>query len=122
MSIYSELQGVASDLFAEFKQGKVEHVRTVTGAGPADEPGATVETVVEIDATVKNVSMSKSSRYLIRDGLAVAGDLLVSTGVPANPFTIQDFIQIDDIRYKIVSIAPKPAAGTPVAFSLIVRR
>ena len=43
----------------------------------------------------------------------------VQTGVsPAQ----KDFVEIDGKRYKVANIVAKPAAGTPVVFTLIVRR
>jgi len=122
MSIYDELQGVASGLFAEFKQGLVQHVSISHGVGTPDEPGAIVETVREINATVQNASNAKGLSYFVKQSSVVAGDLLVSTGVPAVAFAMTDFMLIDGVRYKIAAILPKPAAGVPVAFSLLVRK
>ena len=122
MSIYDELQIVASGIFAEFKQGSVVHVSVSQGSGPPDEPTGIVETQREIDATVQNASTAKGLSYFVKQSTVVAGDLLVSTGVPAVAFNMRDFIIVDGVRHKIVAIIPKPAAGVPVAFSLLVRR
>ncbi len=122
MSIYDELQGVASELFAEFKQGTVIHVQVLPGSGSGDDPGAVTETQREINATVQNASNAKSLSYFVKNSTVVAGDMLISTGVPPVPFNLRDFIIIDGVRHKMVAILQKPAAGTPVAFALIVRR
>lgn len=124
MSIYSDLQGIASGLFAEFKQGTVNHIQIVSGTGSADDPGTPSEVSRAINATVQNVAgnTGKGAQSFIKNGLAIIGDLIVSTGVPTVAFSMKDFIEIDGVRYKIVGILPKPAAGTPVAFMLIVRK
>jgi len=121
MSIYSDLQRVTSGLFAEFKQGTINHIQILSGLGSDDDPGEPSEVSREINATVQG-SATKGAQSFIKNGLAMVGDLIVSTGVPAVTFTLKDFIEIDGIRYKIVGILPKPAAGTPVAFTLIVRK
>lgn len=122
MSIYDDLQGVASELFREFKQGTVHHVSVSRAIGTPDEPGAITETQREINATVQNASNAKGISYFSKQSTVVAGDLLVSTGVPPAPFTLDDFMLVDGVRYKIVAIMPKPAAGVPVAFAVLVRR
>ncbi len=122
MSIYSELQSVASDIFAEFNQGTVRHIQVLSGTGSGDDPGAASEVTRDIAATVRSAGASKSGAYFIKNGLAVASDMLVSTGVSTVPFAIGDFISIDGERHKIVSIVRKPEAGTVVAYTLIVRK
>lgn len=119
MSLYNDLQSVAAGLFSQFKQGVVYYVSVRSGSGPADDPGPNVEISTPINATVRGVPSQ-----FVRDGLAVASDLLVTTGsAPAGvTFSMQGFVQIDGVRYKIVQIMSVPAAGTVVVNKLIVRR
>jgi hypothetical protein len=119
MSLYDELQSVARDVLGTFAQGTVAYVSLTAGSGPVDDPGAATETEhVLSSAVVRGVSQ----RYLI-GGLAVATDLEVTTAiVPGLTFSLTGFVKIDGVRHKIVQIIGKPAAGTPVVFTLIVRK
>jgi hypothetical protein len=124
MSLYVEMQTLASGLFAEFKQGIIRYVRITPGTGPGDDPGPATETPFDWDATARGVKFQ-----YVQNGLAIAGDLQASG--PAHPALITDFanetvtrgfVTIDGQRYKIVKAIPKPAAGVPVSFTLIVRK
>jgi hypothetical protein len=122
MSLYSDLQKVAAGVFAEFKQGEVAHVRIVPGVGPADDPGSPTTVETPIAATVAKAGGRKAETF-VKNGLAIATDLVVSTGVTEGvTFTMSDMIKIDGVSYKIVGIVISPAAGIPIAYQLIVRR
>lgn len=124
MSFYSDLQKVAAGVFSEFKQGAVAHVRVIPGLGPSDDPGQPITVETPIAATVSKAGGSggKGQRF-VKDGLAVASDLVVSTGVTEGvSFKMSDMIKIDGTLYKIVGIVTSPAAGVPIAYSIIVRR
>lgn len=114
---YDEMQGIASGLLKEFAQGTVEYVAITPGNGSPDEPGAPTETLTPINAAVRGVSF----KYV--DGANVlASDLqLTMPGDTVVPDP-KGFIRVDGTRYKIVQIVRKPAAGIPVAFTIIFRR
>jgi len=120
MSFYGEMQEISKELFSEFKQGVVSYVQSTAGNGTVDNPGAATETEFElIGATVRGASFKYVSQ-----GLAVASDLQVSHAVDnrfINPM-IGGFYKIDGIKYKIMHIVKKPAAGIAVAFTCIVRK
>lgn len=118
MSLYDELQPVVTGLLSEFGQGSVSYIRVVPGNGPADDPGASVSTPFPVNAAVRGVQF----RY-VQNGLAAASDLQLTMNVsPDFVPDLRGFVEIDGVRYKIVQILPKPAAGTPVAYVLIVRK
>lgn len=118
MSIYTELQSVTKEIMSEFSQGAVQLVKITGGAGPIDNPGASTETLHTLDASAVGVSSQ-----LVRDGLAVETDLMVTSSVVdgVTP-TETDFIDIDGIRHKIVKDMSTPAAGVKVAWKFIVRK
>lgn len=118
-NIYEDLQNVTKDVMKEFNQGVIEYVGLTPGIGPADNPGEPVKTTITLKgATARNVS----SKYV--DGTIIfTTDIQVNSAVQdgLNP-QIDDFVDIDSIRYKIIKPMTVPAAGTPVAHILIVRR
>ncbi|HRQ13074.1 MAG TPA: hypothetical protein PK205_07195 [Promineifilum sp.] len=118
MGFYDEMQGIASGLLKEFKQGKIEYVRVIPGAGSFDEPGVGTEVKTELDAAARGASF----KYVTK-GLAIASDKQVVSHVNAavTPNT-RDAIDIDGVRYKIVHFEPKPSAGTAAAWLFIVRK
>jgi len=119
MGLYDELQVVAQDVLAEFNQGTIRYGAVTSGAGAADEPGASsIEWVPLTGAVARGVQY----RY-VASGLAVASDKQVTTAVQTGVTpALKDFVEIDGVRYKIEAIEAKPGAGTVVANILIVRR
>lgn len=118
MSLYDDLQSVAADTIGDFKQGSIRYGTITPGNGPVDNPGPSTTTWRVIPAVARGVKF----KY-VQNGMALASDLQVTFAgdVVAAP-AAKDFVEIDGIPYKIVQIVPKPAAGTPVAFTLIVRK
>ena len=118
MSIYDELQIVASEILSEFKQGVVQLVKITPGSGPADSPGSPTETIYDLNAAVKGASYEYQ-----KEGFCAAGDLEMTCAVVAGvTVTINDFIIIDGKRHKILSDISVPASGTRVAWKLLLRR
>lgn len=120
MSIYDEMQKVAQEILGdpEFKQGPTYLVQITPGTGPVDDPGPGVETHHAINGAVRGVKWS-----LVNTGLAQASDMqIVHAVVPGVVPTAKDFVIADGIRYKVVQVLPKPAAGVPVAYLLVIRR
>lgn len=118
MSIYDEMQSVASEVLSEFKHGTIKLVSVTSGTGAADDPGAPTEVVTALDAVVKGAPF----KY-VRDGFAVSTDLMVTAAVidGITP-SVNDFIEIDSIRYKIVQDVSAPAAGTRIVWKFLVRK
>lgn len=118
MTIYDEMQSVARELLAEFKQGVVSYVKMTPGNGPVDNPGPAVPTSYPINSAVQGVQI----KY-VNQQLAVASDLqVIAPFDPAYVPELTGFVDVDGVRYKIVNIVKKPAAGTVVVYVLIIRR
>ena len=118
MSIYDDLQVVASEILTEFKQGAVNLVQTTPGAGPDDNPGAPTLTSYSLNAVVKGVSFKYVSQ-----GLATASDLEVTSAVSSEVTPSEkDFLEIDSVKYKIVQLMNVPGAGTSSVWKFIVRK
>lgn len=118
MGFYEDMQGIATGVLSDFKQGKVEYQPIARTGGTVDEPGAiTVAAKVLLKAAARGVKFKYVSM-----GLAVASDLQVTSAVISGGFDMRGMIFVDDVQYKIVQIIPKPAAGTPAAFTLIIRK
>lgn len=118
MTIYDEMQQIASDLLNEFKQGSIAYVAIVPGNGPADNPGASTPTEYPLDAVAKGVAY----KY-VKDGLALSTDLTVTAAVIAGLVPdMKGFIKIDGVRYKIMQDISTPGAGSRVVWKWIVRK
>ena len=117
MSLYDELQAVTTGIMSEFKQGDVRYVALTPGNGPIDEPGEPTETEYPLQSAVRGAKF----RY-VQSGLAVATDLQVTCSVPSVVPDMNGFVKVDGVKHKIIGIDPKPAAGTPVAYVLIIRK
>ncbi len=115
---YSDLRAVASNVLSEFKQGSVSYVRmqSVVGATP-DDPGTPIEVVSPLNATVRPVS----TKYV--DGShIIQSDRQVTMPNDGIEPKMSGFIRIDGSDHKIIEIMPRPAAGDPITYTVIVRR
>lgn len=114
---YKDMQDVATNLISEFKQGQVVYIDLKPGDGPADDPGPAVETRHPVEGTARGVSF----RYIDKTNI-VATDLQVTiSGKNVEP-KITGFMEVDGVRHKIIRVVSKPAAGIPVAFTVIFRK
>ena len=119
MGLYDDLQGVATGLLRQFKQGSIYHVTRTPGAGPAYKPASPTETRTLIQGAVARGVLQQ----YVAQGLALTGDLQVTVeAVRGAAVSLADVIEIDGIRYTVVSKINNPAAGTAVVVVLIVRR
>ena len=120
MTIYDEMQQIASEILGdpEFKQGEIIYVATIPGNGPPDNPGASTTVEYALDAVAKGVSY----KY-VKDGLALSTDLTVTSAVRADVVPdMKGFIKIDGVRHKIMQDISTPGAGTRVVWKWIVRK
>lgn len=117
MTFYDEMQSLATNLLTEFKQGTIVLVSVTPGSGSIDDPGTPTETPY----TLKAAASGPSAKF-INAGIAETSDVQIVCAVPSVVPNIKDFVTIDGVRYKIIHVEPKPRAGTPVAYLLIVRR
>lgn len=119
MGLYDDLQIVAQDVLSEFKQGVIRYGAVTSGAGAVDEPGPSS---IAWTGLTGAVARGVQTRY-VQSGLAVASDMQVTMSVQTGVIPAQkDFIERDGKRYKIEAVVAKPGAGTPVAYTLIIRR
>jgi len=113
---YGRLQGAASRLMQRFKQGIVTYTITGPDTGPewAPIPGAPV--TYALDATVQGVGDMYRNSTLIRES-----DLLVTCAVFGAEPVVQGTLSIDGAVMQIVQVKALPAAGTTVAWQVVVR-
>lgn len=118
MSIYDDLRDVASDVFAEFKQGTVQYVEMQAQAGATpDAPLPPVAVPHALNATVRPVS----TKYVDGSHIVQSDRQITMPNDGVTP-SMNGYMTIDGSKYKIVEIMPVPAAGDPVTFTVIVRR
>lgn len=118
MDFYTEMRNIASDLITEFKQGSVAYVEYTAPAGATpDDPGEPVASVTPIDGVARGVSMQ-----YVDNTLVTASDLQVTFAAGVVTPKLSGFMRIDDVDHKVLRVMPKPAAGTPVAWTVVVAR
>lgn len=124
MSIYDEMREVMGEVLPEFQQGVINLIQLTPGTGTGDDPGQPIETVTPLvgTATGSIFSFVRNTSYA-SFGLIPQADLGV-TAVPVDGITptMDDFIQVDGIRYKIIQDLSVPAAGTKVAWKFLLRK
>jgi len=114
---YQEMQDVATNLIGEFKQGSITYIDVKPSNGPADDPGKAQETRHLIEGTARGVSF----KYIDKTSI-VATDLQVTMSGKGVKPQITGFMEVDGVRHKIIRVVQKPAAGVPVAFTVIFRK
>lgn len=118
MTVYDDGKAIAKEILAdpEFRQDTVKLIQIVPGTGPADDPGASTETSYILDAVVKGppYSFMKSGFVSVMDNLVVAAPI---DGITP---TINDFVEINNVRSKILADLSVPSVGTRVVWKLLV--
>jgi hypothetical protein len=119
MSIYNDLQKVATGLLKEFKQGSIELVQFVHSENSTpDNPGKLEEVVTPLDAVANGERFKFMNTSFIN-----SSDIEVITAVVEGIIpSVNDFINIDGVKYKVIQFNPLPAAGTACAWKFIVRK
>lgn len=118
MSIYEDLQSVASGVLKEFNQGVIKLVKLTPGTGTDDDPGTATRVEYTLDAVAKGISF----KYL-KDGFTVVSDKEVTAAVVAGVTPgISDIITINGEEHKIIQDISVPGSGTRCAWKFIVRR
>lgn len=119
MSIYEDLQKVSADVLTQFDQKNIQLLQFSQGeGGTPDEPAENVEVVHDLRGVAKGVSF----KYL-KDNFITSSDVEVTTNVlnGVQP-SLNDFIVMDEIRYKVLQFEQIPAAGTACVWKFIVRK
>lgn len=118
MTFYAEMQSIAAGIFKEFAQGEVVHRRQSAGAGTPENPGIGVPVNTTLNgATVTGVT----ARELLNTQIK-STDLVVRFAADQiAEVRLTDIFVIDGVPHKTVNVETKPAAGTPVAHTVVVR-
>lgn len=117
MTIYTDMQAVASSLLTEFDQGNIVITTVTPGAGPAHNPGSPTE----VDTAVKGTVRGVSQKYI--DGsLIVATDLQLTIAGGVVVPTTTSKVKLSGVVHQVVAVFPKPAQGTAVAYTVIIRK
>lgn len=110
---YTEMQGVATELLTEFKQGVVTYIPLVAGTNDWDPK--TDGTPIPLNATVRGAQKQYFSDLITQSDLqlnaAVFGTVPDNSGV----------VTIDGARRSVIKVEPIPAAGTTVAWLIFVK-
>lgn len=118
MSLYDDMRFVASDILAEFNQGIVTYVELQPSPGATpDDPGVPVTVTHTVNAVVRPVS----TKYVDGSHIVQSDKQIVMPNDGVEP-QISGSFTIDGSTFKIIEIMPNPAAGSPVAYTVIVRR
>ena len=113
---YSQMQGVASQLLGQFKQGTIIYNQPGEVTGPEWSPTVGEDIQHTLDATANGVSQE----YV--DGTSVmATDKEVTAAVFGVVPSTSGTLTIDGQTLQIVRVWQVPAAGTPAAWKIIAR-
>ena len=112
---YAEMRGIATELLTEFKQGSMALLQYTPASGPPHNPGKPTWARLPFDGTANGVSA-----YMLQDTLVQSSDRVVIVPADIVP-TVKDRIEIDGVGYQIIKVTPKPAAGNPVLWQVVVR-
>lgn len=114
---YLQMQNVAKDILTDFNQGVIQYVIETPGNGPADNPGAPIPSTTPLTSAV-----ARGVQFNFVAGDVLASDLQITfPGGIVEPQP-EGYFTVDGMRHKIVEIKRIPAAGTPVAYTVIVRK
>lgn len=118
MSIYSELQKVAGDILTEFDQKNITLIQKTYNSETPDEPSETSEVRHSLRGVGKGVS-----QYFEKNGFVSDSDGSITTSVLAGVTpTINDFLEVNGIVFKILKFEPVPRVGVPCVWKFIVRK
>jgi len=115
-TIYDDLQGVASELMAEFQQGTVRYIHPGEQTGPDYDPQPGTPTPYTLDATVRGVA----AQY-VQEGYIAASDLQVTAGVFGREPTLEGVVEIDGLEHQIIRVDPVPGAGTTIVWRIFCK-
>lgn len=114
---YARMQGVATRLLTRFNQGVITLAKTTTAPG-ADPwtPGTPTTTTYTLQATAKGVS-----KEFIDGTTVVATDIEITAAAFGAEPDPADVLSIDGKAVTLLKVIRLPAAGTLVAWKLVVR-
>lgn len=131
-SIYTRMAGVSNKLLrpasgetGTFGQGKIELVRLVPGAPPAEPwemPGPGSEVVTELKGAARGISADLVGSEVAPGVQLKATDLVVIVAPWGGEYDVADVVRIDGKDVTLMRVDRIPAAGTVSAFRFYVRR
>ena len=110
---YTEMQAVASEMLAEFKQGTVTYTPQIAGANEWDPK--TDGTPLPMDATVQGADAMYFSDLITQSDMQVTASVFDTTPV------MDGYLTLDGTRKEIIKIMPIPAVGVVVAWRIFVK-
>lgn len=120
MSLYDDMRSIATELLTEFKQGGMVLLKYTPASGPPHNPGNPSWLRLPFDGTANG-----ASAYMLQDTLVQSSDRVVIVPAAIVPSSVKpdvkDRIEIDGVSYQIIKAIPKPAAGDPVVWQVVVR-
>lgn len=123
MSIYDTGREAFNELATnpDFKQGDVRYVPLTVPVG--SRPDAPLAPVKGTPVVIKSFARPVSTKYV--DGTSVVRTdkqvNILNDGTSPVP-VLGHFIRIDGVDHKINVVMPRPAAGNPISWTVIVRR
>ena len=119
MTIYDDMRAVALDVMNEFQQGDISYVeiQRTEGATP-DDPDEPVPVPYKLTATARPVS----TKYVDGSHIIQSDRQITMPNDGRVEPDMSGYVTIDQSSFKIIEIMPRPAAGRPVVWLLIVRR
>ncbi len=113
---YEDLQGVASDLMAEFGQGTVRYIHPGAATGPDYDPQPGTPTAYPVKATVRGVQ----DKY-VDDTYVTASDLQVTLSVFDREPTNEGVMEIDGREHQVIRVDAVPGAGTTIVWRVFCK-
>lgn len=110
---YAEMQGIASDVLGEFKQGVINYTPVTPAVDEWDDP--VIGTPVTLDA----VATGPSKEYL--SDLITTSDIEITASVFGQEPEMSGMISIDGAEKEVIAVQQIPAAGAPVAWKIWVK-
>ena len=118
-AFYEEMAGIATELLGEFSQGTITLSKSGTST-PAPNPWEPPVTGDATPYTLKATARPVEEKFV--DGTTIFSTDIEVTAAPfgSDPDP-SDAITIDGKAYSIVTVMRIPAAGTVVAWKIVVR-
>lgn len=119
---YGRMQSTATRLLQRFAQGNITLSQTTTAPGPNEwTPGTETTATYPLDAAVAAVLNDEATAKFVDGTVIVATDLTVTFAVPEVVPAMGDSVTIDGKVHVVKKIVALPAAGTTVAYKIIVQ-
>lgn len=113
---YKEMQGVATELLAEFNQGVIKYIAPSATGGDPFNPTQGASTEYTLDAVARGVEF----KY-IREGYISASDIQVTAAVFDVEPKMNGTVEIDGKEKQIIAIQQIPAAGTVLSWLIFCK-